>query len=449
MKIKYLTFCFAALLLSSCGNIDESNLKLYPSRLYLSVSGYNLKELYDLGEDELIWDLYVNKSGYFDEYAEVELVYDPTVLTKYQELTQNGLDFAVLPENVGTLGLNKLSFEAKETLSGTQLIFNMASLRNNIPPDEDVKYVYPIRIKSLTDGVAVNEDRDYLLLAIQLHTLRANLRGRGGEIEVKCDPFRNVNMDKVIVPLVMDLPFENKDLDLTFTYEADPDLLTVYNEINETNYELFPGSYTTPELRIKAGETSGTAEIVADPSSMQSSRDGNSYLLPVRITGCSNPSVKIQEGSVVYLKITGSPKWSVTWTETIGNESGISTTPGSVMTVNLYNRQAFLNSVEGDQLARDAMGTITDDDALICPGWGGTYFDQTIIIIKITDEDYGTGKKKVELLAGWVGDLWWDAVSTNNNSWFEPATWTIHVEYSGSYSWGAFSVNRNFTNPVF
>jgi hypothetical protein len=449
MKTQYLIIYFATFLLASCAGIDESNLKLYPSKLYLGVSGYNLKELYDLGEDKLTWDIYVSKSGYFDQAAEVELLYDPTILTEYREATQNGLDFEVLPENLGTLELKKLVFAANETLAGTQLIFNMTSLRQNIPADEDVRYVYPIRIKSLTENVAVNDNKDYLLLAIQLRTPRANLRGKGGEIEVKCDPFRKINMDKIIIPLIMDLPFDNKDMELSFTYKADPDLLVSYNQANGTNYELFQGNYTTPELKIKAGQVSGIAEIEANPSSLQPLRDGSSCLLPIRITGCSNPAIKIQEGSVTYLKITASPQWSVTWTETIGNETGISTATGNVNTVKLYNRQAFIAAGVGDQLAKDAMNAMTDDDAIICPGWGGTYFDQTIIAIKVTDEDYGGGKKKVELLFGWVGDLWWGTVSTNNNSWFDPATWTIHVEYSGTYSWGTFSVNRDFTNPVF
>ena len=94
MKIKYLILCFVASLLASCGEIDESNLKLYPSKLYLGVSGYNLQEIYDLGEESLVWDVYVDKSGYYDNAAEVELSYDPTVLTDYQELTQEVTEIA-------------------------------------------------------------------------------------------------------------------------------------------------------------------------------------------------------------------------------------------------------------------------------------------------------------------------------------------------------------------
>ena len=340
MKIKYLILCFVASLLASCGEIDESNLKLYPSKLYLGVSGYNLQEIYDLGEESLVWDVYVDKSGYYDNAAEVELSYDPTVLTDYQELTQEGLDFEVLPEHVGTLGQKRLSLAADATLGGTQLTFDMTTLRTLIPKDEEVKYVYPVRIKSLTEGVEVNTDKDYLLLAIQLNTPQANLRGKGSLIEADCDPWRGTNMDKIIVPLIMDLPFDNESMELTFDYEADPALLDSYNQLYGTNYELLPECYTTPELKIKAGEVSGTAEMEVDPVQLAGETgydlEGKSYMLPIRITGCDNPSVKIQAGAVTYVKVATKAKWTGTWTETIlEGESGISTTAGSVLSVML------------------------------------------------------------------------------------------------------------------
>ena len=327
MKIKYLILCFVASLLASCGEIDESNLKLYPSKLYLGVSGYNLQEIYDLGEESLVWDVYVDKSGYYDNAAEVELSYDPTVLTDYQELTQEGLDFEVLPEHVGTLGQKRLSLAADATLGGTQLTFDMTTLRTLIPKDEEVKYVYPVRIKSLTEGVEVNTDKDYLLLAIKLNTPQANLRGKGSLIEADCDPWRGTNMDKIIVPLIMDLPFDNESMELTFDYEADPALLDSYNQLYGTNYELLPECYTTPELKIKAGEVSGTAEMEVDPVQLAGETgydlEGKSYMLPIRITGCDNPSVKIQAGAVTYVKVATKAKWTGTWTETIlEGESG-------------------------------------------------------------------------------------------------------------------------------
>lgn len=453
MKIKYLIFCFIASLLVSCEDIDESNLKLYPSKLYLGVSGYNLKEVYDLGENELVWDVYVSKSGYYDNAAEVELMYDPTVLTEYQEATQNGLEYQVLPENTGVLGKKKLSMEAKTTLAGTQLTLNMDALRAIIPHDQEVKYVYPVRIKSATEGIGVNENKDYLLLAVQLFTPQANLRGKGGLVEADCDPFRGTNMDKIIVPLTMDLPFDNKDMDLTFTYEADPDLLDLYNQTYGTDFELLPDCYTSPELKIKAGEVSGTAEIEVNPTDLLVALEGKSYLLPIRITGCSNSSVRIQDGAVTYLKVSTKAKWTGTWTETIlDGESGISTNAGSVLTVKLYTRQAVLTNGIGDNNCQSMMsGFITDDEAILCPGWSGTMFEQCSPIIKITDEDLGNGRKKVDILAGWFGDIWdWGGKPvSNNNSWYDPVTLTLHLEFSGAYSWGDYTMKREFSNPVF
>ena len=456
MKIKYLILCFVASLLASCGEIDESNLKLYPSKLYLGVSGYNLQEIYDLGEESLVWDVYVDKSGYYDNAAEVELSYDPTVLTDYQELTQEGLDFEVLPEHVGTLGQKRISLAADATLGGTQLTFDMTTLRTLIPKDEEVKYVYPVRIKSLTEGVEVNTDKDYLLLAIQLNTPQANLRGRGSLIEVSCDPWRNVNMDKVTVPLVIDLPFENKDMELTFTYEADPDALEAYNQQYKTSFELLTGDYTTPELKIKAGEVSATAEIEVNPATLQYDPDVvKAYMLPIRITGCDNPTVKIQENAVTYAVVQMRTQWTGTWTVTmLEKEANMGANVGWTGNVKLYSKRAVLaNPGIGDQVFQDAAAATTDDEAIFFPTWGGTGYEQCSSIVKITDEDYdASGKKKIEIIKGNAGAYWWDfGEQTFNNSWYDPVNNIIHLEYDGKQGWGdtRYYIHREYSNPQF
>lgn len=453
MKTKYLILSFVAILLASCGEIDESNLKLYPSKVYLGVSGFQLKEIYDLGEDQFTWDVFVAKSGYYDNAAEVTLAYDPTVLKEYQDVTQDGLDFVVLPENVGALGKSGLVLDAQSTLVGTQLTFDMAALRTQIPKDEKVKYVYPVRVKSSTADVAAT-DKDYLLLAIQLHSLTAKLRGKGGISGADCDPYRGINMDKVLVPLTIDLPFDNKDMELTFTYKADPDLLEAYNDANGTSYKLLPECYTTPELKIKAGEVSGTVEIEVDPSGFVPEVGGVDYLLPIRITGCDNEWVKIQEGAVTYLEVGTAPKWSGTWTlKILEGEKGMSTTAGENHSVKLYIRQAALRGNIGNGDAQKAMKEfITDNEAILCPGWAGTMYEQCSPVIKVTDEDAGNGRKKVEVLAGWLpevlqGKYFHDKDS--ENCWYDPSARTIHLEYSGIWSWDdSYTFKREYTQSL-
>ncbi|EKC68046.1 protein containing Region of unknown function DUF1735, partial [human gut metagenome] len=166
------------------------------------------------------------------------------------------------------------------------------------------------------------------------------------------------------------MPFDNESMELTFDYEADPALLDSYNQLYGTNYELLPECYTTPELKIKAGEVSGTAEMEVDPVQLAGETgydlEGKSYMLPIRITGCDNPSVKIQAGAVTYVKVATKAKWTGTWTETIlEGESGISTTAGSVLSVKLYTRHAVIANAVGDENCQNMMsGWILDDEAI-------------------------------------------------------------------------------------
>ncbi len=451
MKTKNIILCLGAFLLASCGEIDESNMKQYPSKLYMGTNGYKLEEIYDLGGEKLEWPVCVYKSGYFDRVAEVEVVYDPTALTDYQKETFMGTDYEVLPENVGVLGQKKLTLAGDETMARTMLTFDMDALRAVIPKDVDAKYVYPLRVKKISGEAEVNTDKDYLLLAIQLYTPQAKLRWKGSVVEANCDPWRNTGMDKLTVPLAIDLTFENKDMDLTFEYGADLSLVEEYNRMNGTNYTGLSADCITsaPELVIRAGETSASIEVEINPANMQPAVEKTYSLLPIRIKGCNNPSLKIQDGAVMYVSVSTKAQWAGSWTMTIlPGESGISTSVGGVSTVKLYTLEGMKNSGLGDDRCQNIVNHVSDPSVIFSPGWGGTFWDQTTQAFKVTDQDAGNGRKRVEITYGWNGDINNYQV-TNNNSWWDPATETLHIEYDGVYDWGNYSVRRNFTNPQY
>jgi len=102
----------------------------------------------------------------------------------------------------------------------------------------------------------------------------------------------------------------------------------------------------------------------------------------------------------------------------------------------------------GDASCQNLINNVSDEEVIFSPGWAGTFWDQTTQAFKITEEDVGNERKKVEIIYGWNGDVYNYRV-TNNQSWYEPATQTLHIEYDGVYDWGNYSVRRNFTNPVF
>ena len=75
-------------------------------------------------------------------------------------------------------------------------------------------------------------------------------------------------------------------------------------------------------------------------------------------------------------------------------------------------------------------------------------FEQCSPIIKITDQDAGNGKKVVEILAGWAREgAGWEPVTTANNmSTYDPATNEIYLDYTGTYSWGDYHIQRTYSN---
>ena len=453
MKTKNIILYLGAFFLASCGEIDESNMKQYPSKLYMGTSGCKLEEVYDLGGDKLEWPVCIYKSGYFDQSAEVEVYYDPTALADYQKETFMGMDYKVLPENVGVLGQKKLTLAGKETMVRTMLTFDMEALRTEIPKDVDVRYVYPLRVKKISGEAEVNTHRNYLLLAIQLYTPQAKLRWKGSVVEANCDPWRNIGMDKLTVPLTIDLTFENKDMDLTFGYGADLSLVDDYNRMNGTNYTGLAADCITeaPELVIRAGETSASIEVEINPANMQPAIEKTYSLLPIRIRNCNNSSLKIQDGSVMYVSVSTKAQWAGNWTMTIlPGESNISTSVGGVNTVKLYTLEGMRNSGLGDVACQNIVSHVSDPSVIFSPGWAGTFWDQTTQDFKVTDQEAGNGKKKVDIIYGWNGDVTNYQV-TNNNSWWDPETETLHIEYSGFWTWtpAAFTVCRNFTNPQF
>ena len=259
-------------------------------------------------------------------------------------------------------------------------------------------------------------------------------------------------MDKVTVPLVIDLPFENKDMELTFTYEADPDALEAYNQQYKTSFELLTGDYTTPELKIKAGEVSATAEIEVNPATLQYDPDVvKAYMLPIRITGCDNPTVKIQENAVTYAVVQMRTQWTGTWTVTmLEKEANMGANVGWTGNVKLYSKRAVLAN---PGIGQDAAAATTDDEAIFFPTWGGTGYEQCSSIVKITDEDYdASGKKKIEIIKGNAGAYWWDfGEQTFNNSWYDPVNNIIHLEYDGKQGWGdtRYYIHREYSNPQF
>lgn len=449
MKIKniiYLLFLIAGFACENDG-INQENLEQVQSKVYLSKTGEIVYSTFDFGESELTYDVYVNKSGYLDQ--EVDVYFDSDI-----SLSENsGVDtesMKAYPSSAYSFDSDKIHMDADETIAKNTVHIDLNEVRRLAAENPQWKYIIPIRITTQENSlVQVNETKSSLLLSVDLVVPNVELVNKGSVTDYAFDPFRNAGEKELSLPMEINIPFTNTTFDFNFVSEADPALLIAYNEQYGTDYEMLPeGSYTIPEVSMSAGEESKKFNITVALDALDKINGGKYYLLPVRIVSSGNDQIPMEDGAICYFRIKQASKWTGRWDNTISaGETGLSTTPGTTYSTVLYSRiDALENFTESTIVA--AFNVITDNDAILCPGWGGTMFEQCSPIIKITDQDAGNGKKVVEILAGWAREgAGWEPVTTANNmSTYDPATNEIYLDYTGTYSWGDYHIQRTYSN---
>ena len=450
MRTKYLFLSLLWLIGTACSDgINLTELENTSSKIYLATSGYTTYSLLDFGEGSKTFELYVNKSGFSDRKAEVSFVYDPSAVDDY--LSTSSEEINILPETIAQFENEQVVMEKEQTLSKTKLVINMGMLREQIQQFPDKKQVYPIRISSSSDeNVQINENKDYILIAIDLLTPYVSLKNSGKIVDVFIDVFRNPGLTETRIPLTLSLPFQNTGYTFNFEIKTDPELVTAYNTKYGTNYAILPQGYELPKISMAGDETQVSKDIRIVISSLPQSIGGKTYILPIKITSSGNESIPMEENSICYFKIKQIAKWSGAWSNYIhAEESGLSTAPETTYETFLYSRNDALELFAESTLVA-ALANITDEEAIVCPGWAGTLFEQCSPIIKVTDKDAGNGKKVVEILAGWAREgAGWEPLSTaNNKSTYDPGKNEIYLDYTGKFSWGDYHIQRTFKNQV-
>ncbi|MDR0766495.1 MAG: DUF1735 domain-containing protein [Odoribacteraceae bacterium] len=449
MKTRYL-FLFPLLLAAAACDegIDTTALESTPSKVYLSTSGHVAYPILDFGEATREFELHVNKSGYVDRAATVTFSHDAEAVADYASTNPEAL--AVLPPSVATFETGKVDMAAGETNAAARLVFDLVAVRARLAAEPDARHVFPVRVSVKGSDVVVNKEKDYLLMDIELVAPRAILQNKEALVETTVDRFRNPSVSELSVPLAITLPFENSGYSFDFTIVADPADLDDYNNRNGTRFEILPSGYTFPRLAIAPGENQCSGNIKIALADLPALVGGKTYLLPVRVTGSGNEEIPVEENSRCYIKLKLAARWSGAWKNTIhAGESGLATSPGYTYDTYLYSRADALEAFT-DFTIVSALEVITDEEAVVCPGWAGTMFEQCSPIIKITDGDAGNGKKIVKILAGWAREgAGWEPVTTdNNNSVYDPVTNEIYLDYTGAFSWGNYRIQRTFSSQV-
>ncbi len=449
----------ALTLLSACAGIDESNLKLYPSKVYLSSENLIYNDLYDFGDKEWKDTLHINKSGYYDTEANVSMKYDAKLLDTYMETHTPEYTLKVLPENAAKFASTTISMNPSQTLASNVLDFDMNVVREVLKKETDpeVRYVYPVKL-DLPEGTAkLNEEKSYVLVGVNLLQPVAQFAAKGTTLSQKVDLFRNPDPEAVKIPLKVTVPFENKKFDLNFTYvTGKQELVNEYNTQYGTDYTLLPEDvYTKPTLSMKAGENSASAEMEVDVKKLPKLIGGGGFILPIEITGTGNETVSMEKDAVCYLTVTELAKYTGNWKVKIeqGESNVGGTTPGSTLDTYLFNYKdakkyrssslpaSFFSAIETDPTLKNIK-----DELIVCSGWSGTMFENASPCVWISNEPYdNTGKKKVEIIYDMIINQ--ANRSSNNKSWYDPKTNQLHLDYEGN-TWGAYRYCRTYSGQT-
>lgn len=466
MKKRILIVAAMTTLLASCEQLNDNYIKHNTDRVYLSPAGYMMNDIYDLGK-ELKWadTIYISKNG-TQTATEATLQYDAGAIDTYTASNETDYTLKALPENAARLSTTHLFFGNSVTEPVmTVCTFDMDVVKQTLAKETDarVRYVYPVSLALPVGSKAGRTaDKAYILAGINLLSPEAYLTGRGSVTSKTLDFFRGGTTGSVSFPLQITIPFTNEGDPLTFTCKVQADSVARYNSENGTAYELLPAeAYTISALTLAKGEDKAQATVKVNTDKLPKDVGGHDYLLPVEITGSSNPDIPVEKNAICYLNLKQIAKFTGNWTVNILEESNLGSnnnTSGSVVLYSYKDAMKYQKNFDSNfnsNLAALTANTAYDkirDELIFGPGWAAYYYDQAAQVFRVTDEDYdATGKKKVEIVSGYIcGFLYPERIKTwDNKSWYDPSSNQIHLEYKGYVYWGGtdtYSVNRTFIN---
>lgn len=272
---------------TSCEDKRDEFLSDYDTRMYFRNSDLQEQDCYITG-DLTNYTVSVVKAG-----SELNAVADASVtmmdeaqLLAYND--QNVTNYSILPSECYTLnGELKMDFAADDLYRTFDVAFN-PELIYKLPK---ANYVLPMVLSS---SKTVTENKNVIFVKPNpiIPTIFFEKSGFSSTSLSKSGP------DQVKLDLSVIIPLANK-WEFEYTVKADKDLLDAYNAEHHTSFQMLPAdAYTLTETnRFGLGEKVANNSIVVDKTKL----DMGEYVLPLRLTNCTQPYFQIEEEKSVCL----------------------------------------------------------------------------------------------------------------------------------------------------
>lgn len=285
---KVIALCLTLVPFGSCDDGCEDYLDQYESILYFKNDGEQHITIYDTS-DEVSCEFTVIRAGYNSKKnSTVDVsVLDVVNLQIYN--AENDMDYKMLPDDCFKLETETLVFDSSDDHKMVKVLFNIDKIKTL----GDANYTLPLVLNNANDDINIDKRQIFIVPDIVTPYLYFE---KSGYQPYKVEEGGEMSFD-ITIPVGM--PMANS-WDFDCTLKVTPELLTEYNEANQTDFELLPENCYTlnPKVSFISGKNVSNATIkinIADDLKF------GKYILPVEMTECSMSTFTIQEGTNRYL----------------------------------------------------------------------------------------------------------------------------------------------------
>ncbi|OJX88387.1 MAG: carbohydrate-binding protein [Paludibacter sp. 47-17] len=278
-----ITLCGLLLTGTACNDNKEEFLNDFSTILSIKQNGEVPLTLYKTGQDTQ-HHLVINKGGSnYGASTSVEVeVLNEDALKLYN--SENSTNYVALPASCYTLERTQFSFSSNEAYKHlnitlkTDAIYKLANVGGT--------YVLPIMLSQSPDSINSQKKHTFIKPTVVIPSIYF---GQTGYVANEMTP-ASANQATFRLPITM--PFANQ-WNFDCTVEVDESLLTDYNTENSEDYKLLPATAYSlaSSVSFAPNINSKDVDIKVDHTKLTYGY----YVLPIRLSGCTQPAIEIDE----------------------------------------------------------------------------------------------------------------------------------------------------------
>ncbi|QQT26004.1 BT_3987 domain-containing protein [Sphingobacterium spiritivorum] len=239
----------------------------------------------------------------FGQDIQVTATIDTSLLAEYDRV--NKTKSPVIPAGAFFLKNNgQIRIPAGQERSADSVQLSLGDGAANL--DFTKQYVVPVRLISTNTNVPLSTNRQVMYMRITFNRIMTQLidvpANRLIPITINRTPSGDVIKGNLNISAAVNIAFSQN---LSVALQARPDLLTVYNQTNQTNYQAFPANtftFNPGSASITSGSLKATTPISLLLNNTTAFESGKSYLLPVGITD-EGPVAPHETQGLAYFKV--------------------------------------------------------------------------------------------------------------------------------------------------